>query len=72
MHACGIYIINAQVTNEEELKEAIDVTMGRSKKECLCFLEVILHRDDTSKELLQFGPRVALANSRPPNTNNGL
>ncbi|XP_042441366.1 pyruvate decarboxylase 1-like [Zingiber officinale] len=54
-----------KVTNEEELKKAMDATMGKMK-ECLCFLEVILHRDDTSKELLQLGSRLALANSRPP------
>jgi pyruvate decarboxylase len=37
------------------------------KKDCLCFLECILHKDDTSKELLEWGSRVSAANSRPPN-----
>lgn len=46
--------------------EAIKLAMG-PKKDCLCFIEVILHKDDTSKELLEFGTRVAAANGRPPN-----
>lgn len=56
----------AQVTCEEELKEAI-VTATETKKDCLCFIEVIAHKDDTSKELLEWGSRVASANGRPPN-----
>lgn len=55
-----------QVTCEEELKEAIENVMG-PKKDCLCFIEVIVHKDDTSKELLEWGSRVSAANSRPPN-----
>ncbi|KAJ0978307.1 hypothetical protein J5N97_013781 [Dioscorea zingiberensis] len=51
---------------EEELMEAIQMAMG-SKKDCLCFIEVIVHKDDTSKELLEWGSRVSSANSRPPN-----
>ncbi|URD91545.1 Pyruvate decarboxylase isozyme [Musa troglodytarum] len=54
------------VTCEEELKEAIEKVMG-PKKDCLCFIEVIAHKDDTSKELLEWGSRVSAANSRPPN-----
>ncbi|XP_064997580.1 pyruvate decarboxylase 1-like [Musa acuminata AAA Group] len=56
----------AKVTCEEELKEAIEKVMG-PKKDCLCFIEVIVHKDDTSKELLEWGSRVSAANSRPPN-----
>ncbi|RRT55780.1 hypothetical protein BHE74_00048347 [Ensete ventricosum] len=56
----------AKVTCEEELKEAIEAAMG-AKKDCLCFIEVIVHKDDTSKELLEWGSRVSAANSRPPN-----
>ncbi|XP_047983646.1 pyruvate decarboxylase 1-like [Salvia hispanica] len=52
---------------EEELIEAIDGAMG-AYKSCLCFIEVILHKDDTSKELLQMGTRFSAANSRPPNS----
>ena len=33
----------------------------------LCFIEAFVHRDDCSKELLEWGSRVAAANSRPPN-----
>ncbi|XP_009391704.2 pyruvate decarboxylase 1 [Musa acuminata AAA Group] len=55
-----------KVTCEEELKEAIEKVMG-PKKDCLCFIEVIVHKDDTSKELLEWGSRVSAANSRPPN-----
>ena len=33
----------------------------------LCFIECFTHRDDCSKELLEWGSRVASANGRPPN-----
>ncbi|THG15477.1 hypothetical protein TEA_020710 [Camellia sinensis var. sinensis] len=56
----------AKVRYEEELIEAIDTAMG-AKSDCLCFIEVIVHKDDTSKELLEWGSRVSAANSRPPN-----
>lgn len=55
-----------QVLYEEDLKEAIKTAMG-PKQDCLCFIEVIVHKDDTSKELLEWGSRVSAANSRPPN-----
>ncbi|XP_008805101.2 pyruvate decarboxylase 1-like [Phoenix dactylifera] len=55
-----------KVRCEEELKEAIQTALG-PKKDCLCFIEVIVHKDDTSKELLEWGSRVSAANSRPPN-----
>lgn len=55
-----------QVRTEEELVEAIATVMG-AQKDSLCFLEVQVHKDDTSKELLEWGSRVAAANSRPPN-----
>lgn len=51
---------------EEELIEAIAMATGE-KKDCLCFIEVIVHKDDTSKELLEWGSRVSSADSRPPN-----
>ncbi|BAT97418.1 Pyruvate decarboxylase [Vigna angularis] len=56
----------SKVTCEEELIEAIQTATG-DKKDCLCFIEVIVHKDDTSKELLEWGSRVCAANSRPPN-----
>ncbi|KAK6120242.1 hypothetical protein DH2020_045933 [Rehmannia glutinosa] len=55
-----------KVRCEEELIEAIE-TATEAKKDCLCFIEVIVHKDDTSKELLEWGSRVSAANSRPPN-----
>lgn len=58
--------ISTQVRTEEELLEAIAIAQGE-KKDCLCFIEVLLHKDDTSKELLEWGSRVATANGRPPN-----
>ncbi|GAA0173312.1 decarboxylase [Lithospermum erythrorhizon] len=55
-----------KVKTEEDLVEAIDMATGE-KKDCLCFIEVICHKHDTSKELLEWGSRVSSANSRPPN-----
>ncbi|CAL9002842.1 unnamed protein product [Prunus brigantina] len=55
-----------KVRYEEELIEAIETATG-DKKDSLCFIEVIVHKDDTSKELLEWGSRVSAANSRPPN-----
>ncbi|KAI8557048.1 hypothetical protein RHMOL_Rhmol05G0303900 [Rhododendron molle] len=55
-----------KVRFEEELIEAIAKATGE-KKDCLCFIEVVVHKDDTSKELLEWGSRVSAANSRPPN-----
>ncbi|QCE03361.1 pyruvate decarboxylase 2-like [Vigna unguiculata] len=55
-----------KVNCEEELVGAIQTATGE-KKDCLCFVEVIVHKDDTSKELLEWGSRVCAANSRPPN-----
>lgn len=55
-----------QVNNEQELIEAIEIATGE-KKDCLCFIEVVVHKDDTSKELLEWGSRVSSANSRAPN-----
>lgn len=55
-----------QVRTEDELTEAIATATG-AKKDSLCFIEVFAHKDDTSKELLEWGSRVSAANSRPPN-----
>ncbi|KAG6603573.1 Pyruvate decarboxylase 1, partial [Cucurbita argyrosperma subsp. argyrosperma] len=54
-----------KVETEEELVKAIEMATG-DKNECLCFIEAIVHRDDTSKELLDFGNKLAATNSRPP------
>ncbi|XP_026379014.1 pyruvate decarboxylase 1-like [Papaver somniferum] len=55
-----------KVQCEEELVKAIE-TATEVKKDCLCFIEIVVHKDDTSKELLEWGSRVSSANSRPPN-----
>ncbi|KAL6200367.1 hypothetical protein ACLB2K_030149 [Fragaria x ananassa] len=55
-----------KVRTEEDLIEAIETATGE-KKDCLCFIEIIVHKDDTSKELLEWGSRVSSANTRPPN-----
>lgn len=55
-----------KVRTEEELEDAIQKAMAEQKDK-LCFIEVIVHKDDTSKELLEWGSRVSAANSRPPN-----
>ncbi|KAF7816133.1 pyruvate decarboxylase 2-like [Senna tora] len=47
-----------KVRTEKELTEAIATATGE-KKDCLCFIEVIVHKDDTSKELLEWGSRWA-------------
>ena len=56
----------AKVRTEDQLVDAITTATGECK-DSLCFIEVIVHKDDTSKELLEWGSRVASANSRPPN-----
>ncbi|KAK7332021.1 hypothetical protein VNO80_28767 [Phaseolus coccineus] len=56
----------AKVRTEDDLSEAIRTASG-AEKDSLCFIEVFVHKDDTSKELLEWGSRVAAANSRPPN-----
>ncbi|KAI3892155.1 hypothetical protein MKX03_037702 [Papaver bracteatum] len=55
-----------KVKTEEELIEAISKATGE-EKDSLCFIEVLVHKDDTSKELLEWGSRVSASNSRPPN-----
>ncbi|KAK9223910.1 hypothetical protein WN944_012359 [Citrus x changshan-huyou] len=56
----------AKVRSEDELTEAMKTATGE-QKDSLCFIEVFVHKDDTSKELLEWGSRVSAANSRPPN-----
>jgi pyruvate decarboxylase len=54
-----------QVKTEADLITAISA--AEKEKDSLCFIEVILNKDDTSKELLEWGSRVATANGRPHN-----
>ncbi|CAI0445015.1 unnamed protein product [Linum tenue] len=56
----------SKVRTEHELVEAIAKATSEHK-DSLCFIEAVVHKDDTSKELLEWGSRVASANSRPPN-----
>jgi pyruvate decarboxylase len=56
-----------QVRNEDELIAAI-TSATTVNKDSFCFIEVICHKDDTSKELLEWGSRVSAANGRPPQT----
>ncbi|XP_022144025.1 pyruvate decarboxylase 2-like, partial [Momordica charantia] len=65
MHNANGNCWTTKVKTEEELVKAIQIAMGE-KNDCLCFIETIVHRDDTSKELLEFGNKLAAINSRPP------
>lgn len=56
-----------KVHTEDELIDAMANATTGAYKDSLCFIEVIVHKDDTSKELLEWGSRVSAANSRPPN-----
>ncbi|KAL7611585.1 hypothetical protein Lser_V15G06374 [Lactuca serriola] len=56
----------SKVFCEEELVEAIK-TATKKKKDCLCFIEVVVHRADSSKDTLEWGARVAAAGGRAPN-----
>lgn len=44
----------------------LDVMQMLPTLDCLCFVEVILDKDDCNKNLLDWGARVASYNSRPP------
>jgi len=55
----------ARVSTEGQLAAAI--SEARSRTDQLAFIEVMLHRDDCSKELLVWGSRVAANNGRAPN-----
>lgn len=52
-----------KVTTYQEL---LDVMQILPTLDCLCFVEVILDKDDCNKNLLDWGARVASYNSRPP------
>lgn len=56
----------AKVRTEEELEVAIAAATSAEHADDLCFIEVFTHREDCSKELLEWGSRVAAANSRAP------
>ena len=50
---------------ERELDAALEE--AKKREDALCFIEVIVDKDDCSKELLEWGSRVAAANGRAPN-----
>ena len=50
-----------RVTTEEQLNDAVECAKCFKG---LCFIECILDRDDCTKELLEWGTRVAMTNSR--------
>jgi len=56
-------IMSATVSTINELNAAIEKAQ---KNNNLCFIEVILDKDDCNKNLLEWGSRVANYNSRPP------
>jgi pyruvate decarboxylase len=47
-------------------KKLLDVMKLLPKLDCLCFIEVILDKDDCNKNLLDWGTRVGSYNSRAP------
>lgn len=47
----------------------LDAIEEAQKTDALCFIEVILDKDDCNKNLLEWGARVATYNSRPPRMN---
>jgi len=47
-------------------QELLNVIKEAKKADCLCFIEVILDKDDCNKNLLEWGARVATYNNRPP------
>lgn len=46
----------------------LDAIQEAQKTDALCFIEVILDKDDCNKNLLEWGARVAAYNGRPPRT----
>lgn len=54
---------SAKVRAEGDLETAIEKALAHGG---LSLIEVIIDRDDCSKELLEWGSRVSANNSRPP------
>lgn len=55
---------SCQVKTEDELSRAVAECLSEKNRDNLCFIEIIAHKDDTSKELLEWGSRVSAANGR--------
>lgn len=60
-------LFTARVETQGQLAEAIEAATHPDRRDHLAFIEVVLDTDDVTKELLEFGARVAHANSRKPN-----
>lgn len=63
-NGCG-KLFATRVQTERELVEALQT--AKELDDHVVFIELIIDRHDCSSELLEFGARVAAANSRPPN-----
>ena len=59
---------NAHGFKVSTYQELLDVMKIIPTLDCLCFIEVILDKNDCNKNLLDWGARVASYNSRPPRT----
>ena len=62
--AQGGKLFTAKAKTEPEFVAALQAC--RERPNHLCFLEVTIDKDDCSQELLEWGSRVAVANSRAP------
>ncbi|CAL8464627.1 g4162 [Coccomyxa elongata] len=58
-------LYTAKVKTEEDLKSTL-AAVGGEHKDKLCFVEVKLHPEDCSRELLEWGARISMYNSRKP------
>jgi len=58
-----------RVTTEGEAEDAINKALSHDG---LSLIEVVLDKDDCSKDLLEWGARVAANNSRPPRPTGGV
>ena len=57
-------LFTARAATEAQLAAALQQAFSPDKADHLAFIEVCVDTDDVSKELLEFGARVAHANSR--------
>ncbi|PWY56700.1 pyruvate decarboxylase [Legionella qingyii] len=61
--------VNARAFRAPTHQTLLDAIAEAKKADALCFIEVILDKDDCNKNLLEWGARVASYNSRSPRTN---
>lgn len=55
----------ARATTEGELRNALEIAFGEASDK-MCLIEAVVHKDDCSVELLEWGSLVSKANARPP------